>query len=92
MEHYTLMWILKEEPSLLIITAFFFLLMGIILGQYISDGCMEKPHTEKTRDEQLTDITVSAPDDKSCSISRSFMNGAIGVITVLVLMGKKRHK
>lgn len=92
MEHYTLMWILKEVPSLLVITAFFFLLMGIILGQYISDGYMEKPHTEKTRDEQFTHITVSAPDDKSCSVSRSFMSGTIGAITVLVLMGKKRRK
>lgn len=66
--------------------------MGLILGQYISDSYMEKPHTEKTRDEQFTHITVSAPDDKSCSVSHSFMNGAIGAITVLVIMGKKHHK
>ena len=92
MEHYTLMWILKEVPSLLFGTAFFFLLMGLILGQYISDSYMEKPHTEKTRDEQLTRIIVNTPDDKSCSISRSFMSGIIGAITVLVLMGKKRRK
>lgn len=86
------MWILREVPSFLVGTAFFFLLIGLILGQYISDSYMEKSHTEKTRDEQFTHITVSAPDDKSCSISRSFMNGAIGAITVLVIMGKKRHK
>lgn len=49
MEHYTLMWILKEEPLLLVITAFFFLLMGIILGQCISDSHIEKPHTKKKR-------------------------------------------
>lgn len=28
---------------------FFFLLMGIILGQCISDNHMEKPHTKKKR-------------------------------------------
>lgn len=47
MEHYTLMWILKEEPLLLVITVFLFFLMGIILGQCISDSHMEKPHTKK---------------------------------------------
>lgn len=49
MEHYTLMWILKEEPSLLVITVFLFFLMGIILGQCISDNRVEKPHTKKKR-------------------------------------------
>lgn len=49
MEHYTLMWILKEEPLLLVITVFLFFLMGIILGQCISDNHVEKPHTEKKR-------------------------------------------
>ena len=49
MEHYTLLWILKEEPLLLVITVFLFFLIGIILGQCISDSHMEKPHTEKKR-------------------------------------------